>query len=198
MIEDNPEMNTFFALQIKDLDLVRRTQSGDLEAFGDLYIRYQRRVTRILTRFGCSDVENVVGDVFLKAFTGIQKFRPETETSFKSWIDRITINTGINAVARKPSEITTVTEFAETHKWADPEATYQIRETILELLNSIGKLPSRQRMAIKARFGEGLDSPSIAKLTNTTIGGAKALVHRALEQLRRNLQPISTTPSEDV
>ncbi|MCH1424733.1 MAG: RNA polymerase sigma factor RpoE, partial [Burkholderiales bacterium] len=54
----------------KDHSLVQRVQRGDKVAFEMLFTKYQRRVSRLVSRFVRSDaeVEDIVQESFIKAY----------------------------------------------------------------------------------------------------------------------------------
>ena len=76
-----------------DDDLVRSAQRGDLDAFGELVVRYQQRVYSLA--YGMTgnhnDADDLAQEVFLKTFRAIKKFR--FQSSFYTWLYRIAVNT---------------------------------------------------------------------------------------------------------
>ena len=73
-----------------DLELVRRAQAGDVEAFGDLVERNRRAVFRAaLAAVGSADeADDVAQEAFVTAFQKLAGFRGES--SFKTWLLSIT------------------------------------------------------------------------------------------------------------
>jgi RNA polymerase sigma-70 factor (ECF subfamily) len=78
-----------------DEDLVheaRKAPEGDLRAFEQLVLRYQRRVVancRYITR-DPNNAEDLAQEVLVKAFFGLRGF--EGRSSFAGWLQRIKIN----------------------------------------------------------------------------------------------------------
>jgi RNA polymerase sigma-70 factor, ECF subfamily len=74
----------------EDLELVRRAQGGDVEAFGELVQRNRRAVFRAaLAAVGsAAEAEDVAQDAFVTAFQKLGGFRGEA--SFKTWLLTIT------------------------------------------------------------------------------------------------------------
>lgn len=70
----------------EDLELVRRAQSGDVAAFGELVERHRRAVFRsVLAAVGSpSEADDVAQDAFVTAFLKLRGFRGES--SFKTWV----------------------------------------------------------------------------------------------------------------
>src|ERR1700733_7717987 len=74
--------------------LVRALQApeGDLRAFEELALRYQKRVVancRCITR-DPNNAEDLAQEVLVKAFFGLRGF--ERKSSFAGWLQRIKIN----------------------------------------------------------------------------------------------------------
>jgi RNA polymerase sigma-70 factor, ECF subfamily len=73
-----------------DLELVRRAQAGDVDAFGDLVERNRRAVFRAaLAAVGsATEADDVAQEAFVTAFQKLSGFRGEA--SFKTWLLSIT------------------------------------------------------------------------------------------------------------
>lgn len=73
-----------------DLELVRRAQAGDVQAFGDLVERNQRAVFRAaLAAVGsATEADDVAQEAFVTAFQKLQGFRGDA--AFKTWLLAIT------------------------------------------------------------------------------------------------------------
>ena len=78
--------------QAAEVDLVRRVQAGDVNAFYELICPYERAV--FLTAVGIvkndADAEDVAQEAVLKAFKGLANFRGDAK--FSTWLIQITIN----------------------------------------------------------------------------------------------------------
>src|ERR1043165_6667811 len=81
-----------------DAALVGRYLAGDMAAFDELMIRYERQVYRICYRFveNRDDAMDLAQEVFIKAFEHLPSFRGES--SLKTWLYRIAVNHCINHV----------------------------------------------------------------------------------------------------
>ena len=82
--------------QTLDRALVDRVQRGDKLAFDLLVRRYQFKVANVVSRYVSdkADVEDIVQEVFIKAFRGLPGFRGES--AFYTWLDRRAGNTAKN------------------------------------------------------------------------------------------------------
>ena len=83
-----------------DQKLVEKSQRGDKKAFAMLVDKYQRRLTRLLSRMvrDQSEIEDIVQDSFIKAYRAINNFRGDS--AFYTWLYRIGINTAKNHLVK--------------------------------------------------------------------------------------------------
>ena len=90
--------------QLTDEQVVRMVQSGKVESFGILVKRYQAKMLRYARKFlfNYHDIEDLVQEVFIKAYTNIQSF--DASRKFSSWLYRIAHNQFINAIKKKGKE----------------------------------------------------------------------------------------------
>jgi len=85
-----------------DSEWVARLREKEESAFCELYQRYQSRVFRLAMRYlrDEQDAEEVVQDVFLTVYRQVDKFREES--SFDTWLYRITVNACLMKLRSNP------------------------------------------------------------------------------------------------
>src|SRR6266571_7470839 len=93
-----------------DQSLVERYLTGDMTAFDELMLRYERQIYRVCYRFveNRDDAKDLAQEVFIKAFEHLPAFR--RESSLKTWLYRIAINHCINHVKKHSHEFVEVAE----------------------------------------------------------------------------------------
>src|SRR5207302_2173771 len=86
---------------VSELDLVKRSQAGDTEAFDELVTRYRTRVFSMIYNMVHSeqDAWDLAQDSFVKAWRSIKRFRGRS--SFYTWIYRIVMNVTIDWLRKK-------------------------------------------------------------------------------------------------
>src|SRR5919206_2981560 len=86
---------------VSELDLIKRCQAGDTEAFDELVTRYRTRVFGMIYNMVHSeqDAWDLAQDSFLKAWKSIKRFRGQS--SFYTWIYRIVMNVTIDWLRKK-------------------------------------------------------------------------------------------------
>ena len=187
-----------------DSQLVARAQQGDKQAFNLLVEKYQRKLTRLLSRFirDQAEVEDVTQEAFIKAYRALPAFRGDS--AFYTWLYRIGINTAKNYLMAMGRRAPTSTEveaedaegFAEGEQLRDintPESVLLSNE-IAETVNSaIEQLPEELRRAIQMRELEGMSYEDIAQAMDCPIGTVRSRIFRAREAIAEKLRPLLDT-----
>jgi len=187
-----------------DSQLVARAQQGDKQAFNLLVEKYQRKLTRLLSRFirDQAEVEDVTQEAFIKAYRALPAFRGDS--AFYTWLYRIGINTAKNYLMAMGRRVPTSTEveaedaegFDEGEQLRDintPESLLLSNE-IAETVNSaIEQLPEELRRAIQMREIEGMSYEDIAQAMDCPIGTVRSRIFRAREAIAEKLRPLLDT-----
>lgn len=98
--------NTVYA-ERTDRQLVDLIIAGDEAAFECVFERHKRRVAALAGRFfrDRSDVEEMIQTSFTRAFVDLGSFRGDHDHSFTSWLNRIAVNTCLNALRTRKARI---------------------------------------------------------------------------------------------
>src|SRR5215467_12297511 len=167
-----------------DAELVERYLAGDMSAFDELMIRYERQIYRVCYRFveNREDAMDLAQEVFIKAFEHLPSFR--RESSLKTWLYRIAMNHCINHVKKNAREFVEVTEFTGSVRpsiQSELEQTEQ-REQFRRLVKY---LPPKQKAILEMRINQELSYEEIANMSGRSVSTIKASVFFALEKLRK-------------
>jgi len=191
-----------------DQELVVRVQQGDNKAFDLLVLKYQLRLSKLVSRFlrNQSDVPDVVQESFIKAYRALPNFRGES--AFYTWLYRIAINTAKNHLvsqSRKSPANSIDVQDAEDYgasewlkEYASPEREALAEELKSTIYTAIDDLPSDLREAITLREIEGLSYEDIAAVMDCPIGTVRSRIFRAREAIDEKLEPILDDDSRHV
>ena len=191
-----------------DHELVKRVQQGDKKAFDMLVLKYQLRVSKLVSRFlrNQSDVPDVVQEAFIKAYRALPNFRGDS--AFYTWLYRIAINTAKNHLvsqSRKSPVNSIDVQDAEDYgasewlkEYASPEREALASELETTIYRAMGDLPSDLREAITLREIEGLSYEEIAAVMDCPIGTVRSRIFRAREAIDGKLEPILDDDSHHV
>ncbi|HYK22675.1 MAG TPA: sigma-70 family RNA polymerase sigma factor [Pyrinomonadaceae bacterium] len=183
-----------------DSDLVRRAQADDMDAFCILAERYERRIHLLASHYcrNAQDAEDLSQEVWLKAYQALRSFR--SESSFYTWLRRITINTFLNhrrsRLFRRSGQ-TTVVELLHIDP-ENPETVFESRAASPEniynkllfgsVVNALAELTPSQRLMFLLRHYEGMSYDEIASEMKCSSGTVKKGVSRAIAKLRAKLE----------
>jgi RNA polymerase sigma-70 factor (ECF subfamily) len=191
-----------------DQQLVVRVQQGDKKAFDLLVLKYQLRLSKLVSRFlrNQSDVPDVVQDSFIKAYRALPNFRGES--AFYTWLYRIAINTAKNhlvAQSRKNPASSIDAQEAEDYgasewlkEFASPEREALASELESTIQAAMSDLPPDLREAITLREIEGLSYEEIAEVMDCPIGTVRSRIFRAREAIDSKLAPMLDEDSRQV
>ncbi|HEY0578082.1 MAG TPA: sigma-70 family RNA polymerase sigma factor [Pseudonocardia sp.] len=171
-------------------DLVRATQAGDQEAFGQLYDRYHEMVFRyVLFRVGDRQLaEDLTAETFLRALRRIASVSYQGR-DIGAWFVTIARNLVLDHVKSSRYRLEqTTSEIADlSPSTSGPEQQVLDGATHEELLRCVAKLNSDQKECIALRFLQGLSVAETARLMKRNEGAVKALQHRAVRRLAQLL-----------
>src|SRR5438067_699597 len=126
-----------------DLGLVERYLAGDIAAFDELMLRYERQIYRVCYRFveNRDDAKDLAQEVFIKAFEHLPTFR--RESSLKTWLYRIAMNHCINHVKKHSQEFVEVTEYVGSIR-ASAQSQLEDQEQREHFRRMVKQLPPKQ------------------------------------------------------
>lgn len=187
-------------MELTDRAYVAKARSGDADAYRVLVERHSRTLFRLAFRMTGNeqDAEDVVQESFLRAYRQLGKF--DDRASFGTWLYRIASNCSLDLVrARKrrsehfaPAE----TESNEDPIAAipsgapSPERTALSTEVRERLAAAMQDLSAAERTAFVLRHFEGMCIEEVSQVLECQPGAAKHSVFRAVQKLRRALEPV--------
>ena len=169
---------------------VARAASGDRSAFERLYRDHVNRVYSLCARMVADRgrAEELTQDVFVRAWEKLHLFRGES--SFSTWLHRLTVNLVLNA---RKSEGRQRTRFEENDEDAGLDALPGVvgmplpPGDLLDLEEAMERLPPGARRVFVLHDVEGYKHEEIAEMLGVTSGATKAQLHRARLLLREAL-----------
>lgn len=149
-------------------------QSGEQNAFNELYNRYSNRVYGFLRKRmkDPHSVNDLFQGVFLKLHRSRDLFNPTF--MFAPWLFTIVRTTLLDWQKDHRNHVKTI-------EWTDSEVL-QDQEVLPRPDTS--DLPESQRLAVEMRYFDELSFEEIATRLNTTSGNVRQLVSRGLKNLK--------------
>src|SRR4029077_10266094 len=168
---------------VSELDLVKRCQEGDAEAFDELVTRYRTRVFGMIYNMVHSeqDAWDLAQDSFIKAWKSIKRCRGQS--SFYPWICRIVMNVTIDWLRKKQikaggAEFDDSIQLKEVEpasktvpkSEALPHEMIQRNEIRTRIDKAISQLSPEQRAVILMKEIEEMQYHEIAETLGCSIG----------------------------
>src|SRR5438046_5534569 len=188
---------------VSELDLVKRCQEGQADAFDELVIRYRTRVFGMIYNMvhNEQDAWDLAQDSFVKAWKSIKRFR--VRSSFYTWIYRIVMNVTIDWLRKKQVKGVGAELYdASQAKQIDPAAktapkagalTYEIMErseTRTRIDNAIAQLSPDHRAVILMKEIEEMQYHEIAETLGCSIGTVMSRLFYARKKLQNLLRDV--------
>ena len=177
---------------VDDAALVRASQHGDRDAFGQLVARHAAAVLSVTTRMmgPGADAEDVAQEAFVAAHKAIGNFK--LDAKFSTWIYRIAVNKCTDALrARRPGMVP-IDDGDDEAAWAgtdDATPHWELEQSELasELERGIAALPRIYRESFVLRHVEGLGYDEMADILGVHRDTLKMRVYKARTLLCRSL-----------
>ncbi len=172
-----------------DEEICKMVQKGDIEAFGILVERYEEKMKRYSQKFLSQkeDIEDVVQDIFLKAFENIQSF--DTKKKFKSWLYKIAHNQLVNALKRKERfSFLSLDTFLPYFSLKEEFNEVEKKELRANLEKYLQKLDPKYREVIFLYFYENLSYSEISEILKIPISTVGIRLKRAKEKIKKFIQ----------
>lgn len=168
--------------------LIQRAQQGEEAALAELYQRHTPAIFRYFF-FRVNDqalAEDLTGEVFMHMVEALPRY-VERGVPFAAWLFRIAHARLVDhhrRAAHRPTE--SLTETHPDHAPSPEDQAHSLAEA-RRLKKAIALLTEEQQTVIQLRFVEGYSLEETARMMGKTTGAIKAMQHRALNRLARQL-----------
>jgi RNA polymerase sigma-70 factor (ECF subfamily) len=169
--------NSLAALSPADeAELIERCRANERAACDELYQRFRRQVAGNLYRVlgDRGDLEDLVQEVFVIAFRGLERFRGEARLS--TWMYRICVNVALGRIRtrkRKPPPLAGVdldsvaTDASLVERPETPARALERQRDRERVYAALEKLAPKKRIVMYLHEIEGLDLKEIAYLVDS-------------------------------
>ena len=164
--------------------LVLKAQDGDTEAFGKVYDAYLTPVYRyVVFRFPQELAEDLVADVFVKAWEKLHTYRAMAGVPFSAWLFRIARHALIDAYRSQRGFEELSEELVDENRENDPKVRTEQGLSVGRVRKAIYQLPADYRDVVLLHYISGLGHAEVAKALMMTEGYVRILKFRALKKL---------------
>src|SRR5687767_6996813 len=199
----------------QERELLEAAGNGDEDAFSRLVEPHRRELHAHCYRMlgSVHDAEDALQEAQLRAWRGLSKF--EGRSSVRSWLYKISTNTCLDAIARRPKRVLPVDyapaadpsegpgEPAVESVWVEPypderlgvedgfaapDARYEQRESVeLAFIVALQHLPATQRAVLILREVLGFSAKEVAETLETTVASVNSALQRARKAVDERL-----------
>jgi RNA polymerase sigma-70 factor, ECF subfamily len=183
-----------------DYSLVRKAQAGDQRAFATLVERYQRKAYAVALGLVKDKEEalDVAQEAFVKVYKYLDHFKGDS--SFYTWLYRITVNICIDRRRRKGADPGDQVEFDEavqnevegdagvlgTRLGSNPQKAALRAELMQKIEEALEQIPEKHRAILLLREVEGMSYEDLAE----TLKIRKGTVMSRLFHARKKMQSL--------
>ena len=190
-------------VEASDADLIGAAQRGNVKAFGTLHMRYYTRIYHLayLKTNNAQDAEDVASETFVRALANLSRFRLKDDlASFYPWLHRIALNLIVDGSRRRPPSgvvsldapviagIRSLLDSPLPGAGPSPQEIVERQEVQQLVRSAIAALPDDQADVLIYKFLGDLTLREIAPLLSRSEAAAKSLLHRAVVNLRREIE----------
>ncbi len=165
-------------------ELAKRAQDGDTEAFGKIYDAFLTPVYRyVVFRFPEELAEDLVADIFVKAWEKLHTYKPFAGIPFSAWLFRIARHSVIDAYRSQRGFEELTEELIDEDHENDPTTRTQRAMSVTVVRDALEKLPKGYRDVLLLHYVAGLGHGEVASAMRMTEGYVRILKFRALKKL---------------
>ena len=165
------------------LNLVKRAQEGDEQAFATLFQQHKNRVYSVclLMTKDVAEAEDLTQEVFIQLYRKLDSFRGEA--AFSTWLHRLTVNHVLMHFRKRSESPSLHRDFGKN----DPDLSGVVDR--IALRRALQELPEGCRRIFALHEVEGYQHHEIAQLLDCSIGNSKSQLHKAKLKMRTLLFP---------
>lgn len=182
----------------EDFELLAKFKKGDQQAFELLVRKYKTTVFNTIYSImgNAQEADDIAQEVFLKVYTKADSFKGES--SFSTWLYRITVNRCIDELRRRKNKIISYEiEFNQEEKLKlkdvlasrENDITEKLRQKELQdiIQKAMNSLPEKYRIILTLKETEGLSYKEISQIMKISLAKVKIWLFRARQKLKGKL-----------
>ena len=152
--------------------------------FASIVPQYSEKLYWTVRRIvlGHDDANDVLQNVFIKAWKGLDEF--QNRSNLSTWLYRIAVNESLDFLRRKKevASIDTAENAGVANRlMADDYFDGDMAQALLQ--EAIATLPEVQRVVFNLRYYDEMKDSDISQMLNTTEGALKASYHIAVKKI---------------
>ncbi|MGI6074133.1 MAG: RNA polymerase sigma factor [Fermentimonas sp.] len=133
------------------------------------------------------DANDILQDVFVKAWTNLENFRGESKLS--TWLYRIAINESITFInkQRKINNVSIDDDDSFLINTLEADVYFDGDNAQKLLQKAMLTLPQKQRLVFQMKYFDEMKYDDISQILGTSVGALKASYHHAVKKIEKFL-----------
>ena len=171
------------------LELLRDPET-QREGFAQVVVEYSERLYWQIRKmvFSHEDANDILQDVFIKAWLNIEKFRGDAKLS--TWLYKIAINESITFINRSKAKLNLSIDDSDSFlvNQLEGDEYFDGDEAQMLLQKAVVSLPEKQRLVFQMKYFDELKYDEISEMLGTSVGALKASYHHAVKKVESFLK----------
>lgn len=178
--------------KLNEQNLLKLLRNPDTqkEGFADVVKQYSERLYWQIRKmvYSHEDANDILQDVFIKAWLNIEKFRGDAKLS--TWLYKIAINESITFINKSKAKLNLSIDDSDSFllNKLEGDEYFDGDKAQLLLQKAVVSLPEKQRLVFQMKYFSELKYDEISDLLGTSVGGLKASYHHAVKKVERFLK----------
>jgi RNA polymerase sigma-70 factor (ECF subfamily) len=168
--------------------LVERAIAGDVSAFEQIILRYERRVLSLAWRLlgRPEDAQDASQEVFLRAFRYLHRF--DRRRPFEPWLMKMTVNVCHDLGKKRQTWANVEIDPDDLRASGDPHHELHSEEQKKILYTALQALPEKERAAVVLRDLEGLSTAEVAEVLGSSEATVRSQISSARLKIRKAIK----------
>jgi len=176
---------------VSDNTLIQRTQSGNIDEYGELINRYQTAVFNVCYRLlgNYQEAEDSTQDAFIRAYQKLHTF--DIKRPFSPWVRKIATNICLNRLQKREHKYLPLDNELNkdmTKNKTTPEEVVENNEQVNLIRQAILELPPKHRAVIEMRHYQELRYQEISETLKMPLSDVKSYLFRGRRLLAKKLK----------
>ncbi|MDD2474505.1 MAG: sigma-70 family RNA polymerase sigma factor [Dysgonamonadaceae bacterium] len=134
------------------------------------------------------DANDILQDVFIKAWLNIDKFRGDAKLS--TWLYKIAINESITFINKSKAKLNLSIDDEDSFliNQLEGDEYFDGDNAQLQLQKAVVTLPEKQRLVFQMKYFNEMKYDEISEILGTSVGALKASYHHAVKKVESFLK----------
>lgn len=174
----------------EDILELLRNPNTQKEGFAYIVEEYSERLYWQIRKmvYSHDDANDILQDVFIKAWLNIEKFRGDAKLS--TWLYKIAINESITFINRSKAKLNLSIDDDDSFliNKLEGDEYFDGDNAQLLLQKAVATLPEKQRLVFQMKYFNEIKYDDMSDILGTSVGALKASYHHAVKKVEKFLK----------